>query len=422
LTKFQKDDYTHWLLDFYDDNINHKLRPITIYNMRSNIKIFSKWLDASAVPGPTIDLLKVSFEGEELNKKQRMQITGILKKWYEYQKNTEKAADSTIRTRLTYVINFMKSYHIDAYYDDLKFKGKPKAKHGQRALKVPQMRDFVALHNTDLQKTALFIRISTGCRVGAIGEMRFKDIIEYDENCMLVRIYPDEEDLDKPLTTKEYRITGQEEYLGFLTPEATRVFKAYKKKIKRELGESFNEDLGLDGKPVKADNQGKRGGALSARLITYAGLKLKKMGLKEGSGKRDFHATHHTRKYADTILKDAATEHGLDKQLIEFWFVGHLTGLDDAYRDVDVEKYYNEFKKFIPFLTINEIEAADISDRFKESKNEKKIENLTLRLEETEKKRELDNNLLLQFMELWKQGLSYEEAAKKLKFPKNFYE
>ena len=138
--------------------------------------------------------------------------------------------------------------------------------------------------------------------------------------------------------------------------------------------------------------------------------------------KSDYASTHHTRKFANTVLKDAAQEHGLDKQLIEHWYVGHITGLDERYRVVDIPKFFNEFTKFIPFLTINEIEALDITDRFKESKNEKKIENLTLRLDETEKKREIDNNLFLQFMELWKQGLTYEEAAKKLKFPKNFYE
>ena len=428
--KFQKDDYTHWILDFFKSTANQNRAAYTSVSQFSNIKMFCKYLD-QLEDQKTEDLLKRGFEGEELNKKERIAITRLMVNYYNYCIDPEGAQVSaaTAKTRLSSLISLFKTFHIDAYFDDLKKIQKPvKAKSGQKILTLEQMRDFFALHTNDFQRIALHIRLSTGCRVGAISEMRFADIIDYKENCMLVRIYPDSEELEKPLTAENYKISGVEEYIGFLTPEASRAFKAYKKQLQQQLGAGFHELLGLDGSEIKVNHAGLRGKDIQDRLTSYANSKLKKLGVKgttpggKKAKKSDYASTHHTRKFANTVLKDAAQEHGLDKQLIEHWYVGHITGLDERYRVVDIPKFFNEFRKFIPFLTINEIEALDISDRFKEESNKKEIEKLRTDFDESEQKRRADNILLQQLIELYKQGLSYDEAMKKMKFPKNFYE
>jgi integrase len=430
--KFQKDDYTHWILDYFLENSDQIRGSVTKVSQYSAIKMFCKYVEAQ-VPSEGQELLKRGFEGDELDKKERIAITRIMTKYYNYSIDPEGdgVAAATAKTRLSSLTNLFKAYHIDAYFDDLKkIQKRVKSKSGQKILTPEQMRDFFALHTNDFHKVAAYIRLCTGCRVGAIAEMRFSDFIDYEDDCMVLRIYPDDEELNKPLTKTDYKITGIDEYIGFLTPEASRIFKAYKKQLQQKLGTGFHELLGLDGKEIKIHSNGIKNKNMNDALTSYGNNKLKKLGVRENNtggqrvpGKRsDYAATHHIRKYANTILKDAAQEQGLDPQIIEHWYVGHIAGLDERYRIVDFQKFFNEFKKYIPYLTINKIEALDIADRFKEESNKKEIESLRSDFDASEEKRRADNMLLQQLIELYKQGLSYEEAMKKMKFPKNFYE
>lgn len=414
----------HWILNKFDLRRDSYNSEKTIETYRVNVKNFCQFLELSK-DAKLQELLKLAFQGQELDKAQRMAVTECLLQYQNFLLEDRKMMESTVAVNLRAIISLLKRYHVDAYYDDLNWKRKDtKTKHGMQILTPTQMGDFAALHK-GFQHVALLIRVSTACRIGVFSELRFCDIIEYKNDCMKIRFYPDPNNEDHDFTADNYQKTGQDEYYGFLTPEASRAFRAYKKEIQEKLGRKFDEKL-----LIYQPKWNKVGTSqnVKAILTNYATLKLKKLFVakttnsKTGNSKgnrSDISATHHTRKFANTILKDIS---GIDTGIVEHWFMNHQTGLDDSYRIITEKRFFEEFEKFIPHLTINQIEAIDLKERFKETSNKAEIEELRIDLNKIEEKRRADNMLLQQLAELYKQGLSYDEAMKKMKFPKNFYE
>ena len=427
------DNYSHWLIDKWELKKNTYSTEKTRIAHGYTLKYFCRFIESSAFDSQwglgKNKLIKKAFQGQELDKAERNEITEIL---LSFQNSCldRGLSSNTIHHYTSNIKAIFKRFHIDAYYDDLKYVRKNrKTKHGMKILTMTQMRDFVTSHK-GFQLVALMIRLSTACRIGVFAELRFCDIIEYYDDCMKIRFYPDPENLDNEFTKDNYEKTGLDEYYGFLTPEASRLFRAWKKLIQEKEGSEFNENQLIY-------SRGAEDGALT-NLANYGAKKLKEIGAnkitkieiegldgKKQVGKSDISSTHHTRKFVNTNLKGVQDDEGrakLDHGIIEHWVMNHGTGLDDSYRIIVENKFFTEFKKMVPYLTINQIEALDIADRFKEESNRSEIESLRSDFNQSEEKRRADNLLLQQLIELYKQGLSYEEAMKKMKFPKNFYE
>ena len=190
---------------------------------------------------------------------------------------------------------------------------------------------------TDLRNKAIVhFLASTGCRIGALPELRIKHVKNMPDGCKVVTIYPDD----------------REEYFTFLTPEASTVLDNYLEKRQRD-GEHLDPEhplfrqiysIGI-AKPkplVKVSIQ-----AIVDRILRRAGLRFG----RDGS-RRDIQLDHGFRKRWNTIVK---TTDGVKIILAEKMF-GHSTPsvpLDETYLDVSVEKLFVEFKKVIPELTVD---------------------------------------------------------------------
>jgi len=196
----------------------------------------------------------------------------------------------------------------------------------------------IMLESTKSLRTKALIHLlaSTGCRIGAVPDLKIKNLIDMPNNCMAVLFYE----------------SHKEEYWGFLTPEATQYMKFYLNKREKD-GEQpdpdnpvFRENYSMGiAKPKQCSYQNIRW--LVHRTIANTGIVRKK------DGKRfDIQTNHGFRKRFNTLLK-------LNKNInpaITEKLLSHKVHLDDVYLTPTREDLFEEFKKAIPDLTINPAE------------------------------------------------------------------
>ena len=447
------DNYNHWLIDKFDKKRKQYTFETTAETYRYAVKKFCKFLDSHENLEENNKVLEWAFDQNELTKKQKSHITDLLLEYQQFLEDEGQSPNSQTQ-KLRGVVSFFKRYRIEAFYDDLKFKRVDKTtKHGMNILTPEQMRDFHKLHS-GFNQVALEIRISTMCRIGVFSELRFCDVIEYYDDCMKIRFYPDPNNLDHEFTKDNYIKTGNDEYYGFLTPEASRSFRKYKAQIIEEYGKHFDEKMLVyqpkkKFRPVLIENTQKSANArrmcdhrgdycncelvdstqinIRQTLVNYGTNKLKELAnvttlskSKVGkSGDRfDISSTHHTRKYGNTILKDVDT---VDSDIVEHWVMNHKTGLDDSYRIIKEPRFFEEYKKMIPYLTINEIEAVEMADRFQAQKNLKDLEKMQIEIQNLDDKLEQEKHRNDQLVNLYASGISFEQACKKLGFKATDY-
>lgn len=222
----------------------------------------------------------------------------------------------------------------------------------QKMLQVANLRMSVVIH--------LFA--STGIRPDALPHLKLKHLEPMGEGCAKLVIYPDD----------------SEEYLAFLTPEATTVLQKYLDKRKFD-GENLTEDSPLirgayqeaegwrDITPIDISSlYGSFG-----QLLRKAGLRRPKKQLRERHEKRIFYGF---RKRYNTILKDNSMVNANTAEKL----MGHKNGLDGVYYNPTVEKRFEEFKKAIFDLTI--------SDTLRQQQTIKKQEESISKLERDQNK------------------------------------
>ncbi len=436
-----KDNYKSWLLDKFDNKAHSYNFDTTKESYRASVRFFSKWIDEKAKTSDLlVDSLKFAFDQNELTKAQKSAITDLLLEYQTYLNDNGQSPNSA-QAKMRGVISLFKRYRIEAFYEELNWTRKDtKAKNGMNILEPEQYRDFHKLHTQEFQQLALEIRTSTACRIGVFEELRFCDVIEYYEDCMKIRFYPDPNNLDHEFTKDGYTTTGADEYYGFLTPEASRTYKKYKAKIMKEYGDRFNEKMLVyqpkkkfildksktycrHGKDCTCELVDSKDVKIRQVMVNYGTSKLKKLQTViklnksqtgNSSGNRfDISSTHHTRKYVNTILKDV--EH-IDSGIVEHWVMNHQTGLDDSYRIIKEKRFFEEYQKMIPYLTINQIEAVDFADRLQAKSNKIELDKMQIEIRNLDDKIEEEKAKTRLLAQLFREGLSFEEACKKMGF------
>jgi len=254
-----------------------------------------------------------------------------------------KLSPNTIPTRIYPLQAFFEINDIDLKWRKIRrlFPAKVK-KSGRRAYSTEQVQ--VILNNChDLRNKAIVLFMaSSGCRVGAFPYLKLKDIHPI-ENCKQVMIYSDD----------------IEEYTTFLTPEASKAFDDYLEKRKKD-GEYLDENspafrktyrLGLE----KAKSVTERTvSEMMQRVLKNSGLRENKTGARY-----EIQRDHGLRKRFDTIIKQTDNMKLIHAEKM----FGHSTPsipLDETYADFSVESLFNEYKKAIPELTVNDSERNKI--------------------------------------------------------------
>jgi len=226
-------------------------------------------------------------------------------------------------------------------------------------------------------KTLIHFIASSGIRIGALEELKMKNI-EQIEDCKSVTVYDG--------TT--------EEYVTFLAPEASSIFDNYVQKRESD-GEKitpespvFRSSYQLGCAKVKSSNSNALKEIIRT-LILKSGLRINQI----KTGKRyNKQADHGFRKRFNTTLK---TTSEMNISLAEK-MMGHsiTVVLDNVYLDPTVDQLFNEFKKAIPELTIDSSERKQAElEKIKKEKSEleKEKENQeSIRNQMDEMKQELE--------------------------------
>ena len=186
-------------------------------------------------------------------------------------------------------------------------------------------------------KTLIHLLASSGMRIGGFEDLKMRHVKQI-EDCKSILVYEG--------TT--------EEYTTFLIPEASSMFDSYIQKREAD-GEKITTDspvfrsaYQLGYAKVKPSN--------TNALKELVRLLILKSGLRNNqikTGKRyNKQADHGFRKRFNTIMK---TTPNMNISLIEK-MMGHSVTvvLDNVYLDPTVKQLFNEFKKAIPELTIDD--------------------------------------------------------------------
>lgn len=213
-------------------------------------------------------------------------------------------------------------------------------KAGQRAWKREQIATMLKC-SKKLKTRALILFLTCGCRIGAIPNMTLADMTDMPLGCKRLVVYRDTKD----------------EYITFLTPEASRAFDEYLEKRKKD-GEYIDKNTPLFRRSYLLGMQKVKPATrkslhdMNSRIQHNAGLRDP---TSKKNGRYDVATDHGFRKYFNTIMK---TTQGVNRGLAEK-MLGHNSKeirLDTEYLDEEFSSdlSFNEFKKAISELTIDD--------------------------------------------------------------------
>ena len=238
------------------------------------------------------------------------------------------------------------------------FPGKIK-KSGYGAWSHEDARRIVEAAKGPRNKALVHLLASTGCRIGAIPDLKLKHVTEMQDNCKAILFY------------EGYN----EEYFGFLTPEASAALDEYLER-RRQDGEKFEPDSPLFRLEYRIKNEKTKPFNLVAlkgtmtNLMKYSRVKRQKVGRRY-----NIQLDHGFRKRFATVIKlERKISWAVSERLL-----GHKKYLDQEYFDPSLDNLFAEFKKVIPALTISAEERQRIKIEKLEgekSELEKKIPDL----------------------------------------------
>ena len=203
--------------------------------------------------------------------------------------------------------------------------------------KIQRLRSYTSLEvgkflyaaKTPRDVALIHFLASTGARIGAFDHrLEMGHLDDVSDSCIAVRIY-----------------SGHvEEYLAFLTPQASSALRLYHHR-RKEQGEAFQKDT-----PVFTVGRAGSGqlGWSGARSAVYRIISRSNISRSKVNGRYDVQADHGFRKRFNTILKmNRSISYGMAEKLM-----GHRGGLDGTYLTPTVDELFAEFKKAIPDLTV----------------------------------------------------------------------
>jgi len=220
------------------------------------------------------------------------------------------------------------------------------------------------LRNTSKKRSRaiLLLLASTGCRIGAMPDLKIKNVSKMPDDCKSVLFYEG----------------SNEEYYGFLTPEAAKALDEYVEERKKD-GEKLTLDsplfrakyrLGIEKvKPMNSDTMQQ-----VIHAIVKPNVNRDKIGRRY-----NIQAAHGLRKRFATIVKmDNRISYSISERLL-----GHQAYLDKEYMRPTKEALFKEFQKVITELTVSDSERLQIQSKIKdekisklESEKDKKISDL----------------------------------------------
>jgi len=259
-------------------------------------------------------------------------------------------------------------------------------KGNERGYTHEEVRIILNAAKTKRSKALVLLYASSGCRLGAIQDIKLKHLSKIEES-YAVKIYEGDK---------------EEDYV-FTTPEATKVLDSYLNERKKD-GEYMDGEtplfrtqyrLGIEKvKPCKNDNITH----IMGRLVSV--IERKKT---TRSNRFDIPKNHGFRKFFATIIKDTV---GITPTMTEK-LINHIgiVQMDGAYFTPSIEKMFESYKKTIPELTIDQTEKQRAVI---ENKNKKISE-----LEERQTKIDVLEKRLNEFVDSEKDTLQAFELIKK---------
>lgn len=203
------------------------------------------------------------------------------------------------------------------------------------------------LKNTTKKRSHALILFlaSTGCRVGAVPDLKLRHVLDMPDNCKCVLFYEG----------------SNEEYYGFLTPEASSALNEYLQERTKD-GEKLNPQsplfradygIALEIRPMTAD---------TIKQCIYVVVKSDISRNKIGN-RYDIQTAHGLRKRFGTIVKlNNKISYSVSERLL-----GHRVGEDFSYFRPNIkEELFGEFRKLIVDLTVNESERLREQNRLKD--------------------------------------------------------
>ncbi|WP_081470652.1 tyrosine-type recombinase/integrase [Nitrosarchaeum koreense] len=263
---------------------------------------------------------------------------------YVMEKKKQNKARSTIKTPISALELFCDTNDISINWKKINRLLPPlKKKSGSRAYSTEQVKKMLEATTEIRNKALIHFIAASGIRIGALPDLKIKHVRSISDGCKAVTVYPGE----------------REEYITFLTPEASQVLDEYLTKRTQD-GENINPESPLfrqvyafgmaKAKPLKKVSIQ----AIIDRVLRRAGLRFGRDGTR-----RDVQLDHGFRKRWNTIVK---TTDGIKIILAEKMF-GHSTPtipLDETYVDASESKLFKEYKKAILELTIDDSQRKQI--------------------------------------------------------------
>ena len=288
---------------------------------------------------------------------------------YVMEKKSKNLARSTIKTPLSALELFCDTNDLMLNWKKTRRLLPPqKKKSGRKAYTTEQVRKILEFTPDLRNKAIIHFVAASGVRIGALPELQIRSVDDMPGDCKSIIIYEGE----------------KEEYVTFLTPEASKVLDEYLTRRHKD-GEFLKPESPLfrtkyaiaiaKARPLKKVSfQG-----IIDRILRRAGLRFGRDGTR-----RDIQLDHGFRKRWNTIMKST---NGMKLIHAEKMF-SHSTPsipLDETYTDFSIEALLDEYQKAIPYLTISEKERQELDIIIKRKKiNE--LKNKTKIIDEQEKR------------------------------------
>lgn len=210
----------------------------------------------------------------------------------------------------------------------------PVKKTGNKAWTTQDIQNM--LKNTTKKRTRAIILFlaSTGARIGVVEEIKLQNLIEMPGKCKAVQFYEG----------------TNEEYWGFLTPEASTALDEYLQE-RRKDGEKIDPNSpafreGYQIASMKSNPISKK----MAQMLLFKCIRNADIPRIKSGKRYDVQVAHGFRKRFNTILKlNSSINSNITEKLM-----GHKNGLDGVYLTPTREECFKEFQKAIVDLTIDD--------------------------------------------------------------------
>ena len=250
----------------------------------------------------------------------------------------------------------------------------------ERGWNEDEIRQMLKVCGTALQHAVIHFENGSGGRVGIFNDLKMKHIfLIVDE-----KLTPFEKWMpDMDLNNASMGIVGyadeKEEYYTYLPPEGTGIFFTYVRKriadgekITKE-SPAFRQVYKFGGQPVIPQTS-KSLSTMVQHIVTRAGLRDPKM---KKHGRYPVPANHGFRHRFDEIIKNVK---GINPHRAEKIFAhkSRLIPLDEIYNNPNMLSLFDEYKKIIPFIIIDEAEKTKAelnAERTAKDELQKKLDN-----------------------------------------------